>query len=107
LGSTSGSWLYWSGATSLDKRPALLGKRDQLSKTLIYSTLIRYTLKEYPVHQEPLREKTAMSNFIERLYTWDESAVCYKTRVYLFDENPATPEAQELQDAIKTSERVR
>src|SRR6266581_7508601 len=48
-----------------------------------------------------------MSNFIERLYTWDESAVCYKTRVYLFDENPETPQAQELQDAIKTSERVR
>ena len=70
---------YWSGTTSLDKRSALLDKRDQLSKILIYFTLIRYTLKEYPVHQEPLREKTAMSNFIERLYTWDESAVCYKT----------------------------
>ncbi len=47
-----------------------------------------------------------MSNFIERLYTSDEPAVRYKTRVYLFDENPATPDAQELQDAIKTSERV-
>jgi len=62
--------------------------------------------KEYLVYQEPLRGKTAMSNFIERLYTSDEPAVRYKTRVYLFDENPATPDAQELQDAIKTSERV-
>ena len=42
---------YWSGTTSLDKRPALLDERDQLSKTLIYFTLISYTLKEYPVHQ--------------------------------------------------------
>ena len=59
--------------------------------------------KEYLVYQEPLREKTAMSNFIERLYTSDEPAVRYKTRVYLFDENPATPDAQELQNAIKMS----
>src|SRR6266699_6637389 len=64
------------------------------------------THKEYLVYQQPLREKTAMSNFIERLYTSDEPAIRYKTRVYLFDENPATPDAQELQDAIKTSERV-
>jgi hypothetical protein len=54
-----------------------------------------------------LREKTVMSSFIERLYTSDEPAVRYKTRVDLFDENPATPEARELQDAIKTSARVR
>jgi len=48
-----------------------------------------------------------MSNFIERLYTSDEPAVCYKTRVYLFDEDTATPVIRELQDTIKTSERVR
>jgi hypothetical protein len=48
-----------------------------------------------------------MSNFIERLYTSDEPAVCYKTRVYLFDEDTATPATRKLQDAIKTSERIR
>src|SRR5260370_37886259 len=48
-----------------------------------------------------------MSSFIERLYTSDEPTVRYKARVDLFDETPATPEARELQDAIKTSARVR
>jgi hypothetical protein len=48
-----------------------------------------------------------MSNFIERLYTSDEPTVCYKTRVYLFDEDTATPATRKLQDAIKTSERIR
>src|SRR6266571_5259126 len=47
-----------------------------------------------------------MSDFLEQLYTSDEPSICYKTRIYLFDEDPAEPASKDLQATIKKSERV-